>query len=469
MDAKLVAGYITSNSDFSQLPDVAAAAGLDSKDVGMVRYIASAALDDLKRAITADSLSESNKAVTKISEELSIGKDKVAGFVNEIRAELKLDCSDGSIINVNNIGNNTYLGIGGLLFKPSKEQTGLFDLVRYTGEGGDVVVPRRIRFTDLVYNVEEIEENTFRNTDVKTIVIPEGYVSVDAGAFEGCSKLESVSIPASLEKIGEGAFRKCGSLRRFDVAEGSESFWTDEYGILYTKDKRSLIHAPGALEGEVELPEELVFIRDSAFHGCSKVTKVTIGPNVKRIGKSVFSGCSSLEGIDLPASVTEVAEYAFRGCSSMRSICVDADNHVFASLGGILYKKDMKTLVRAPGSFEGDLEIPASVETISSGAFQECEKISTVRMGDSVKDVMNEAFKGCASLTSVTFGKNVENIGKYAFMGCQELDSVVLPDSVKSLGTWAFGECRSLRKASVPKDLDILMSAFPQETEIEKR
>ncbi len=467
MDAKLVAGYLMSGADFSKLPDVAEAAGLESKDANMLRYVVSAAPEDLKKAISSASATEAAKAVTRISEDLSVGKEKLADIIDQIRYELEVEvASKDTTLNVNNIGNNNYLGLGGLIFKPSKDFKDTFDLVRYMGEGGDVKLPMKIRVIDLVYKVEEIEANTFRNTDVRSVVIPEGYRIMETGVFDGCEHLESVSIPSTMESIGNGAFKKCKKLAKIEVAEGNKSFWTDEYGILYTSDRKFLIQAPGALEGDVTLPESLEVICDTAFNGCEKVTGVTMGPKVKRIGKSAFSGCSSLSRIKIPASMSEISDYAFNGCASLPSIDADDGEH-FVSRGGLLYSKDMKTLVRAPGAISREVVLPDTVETIGQGAFQSCEKLSKVTM-KGVRTISNEAFKGCISLLSAPLD-GVESIGKYAFMGCVELDSVVVPDSVKSIGTWAFGECKSLKKASVPGNIDILPSVFPQDAEVTKR
>ncbi len=467
MDAKLVAGYLISGADFSKLPDVAEAAGLESKDANMLRYVVSAAPEDLKKAISSVSATEAAKAVTRISEDLSIGKEKLAEIIDQIRYELEVEvASKDTTLNVNNIGNNNYLGLGGLIFRPSKDFKDAFDMVRYMGEGGDVKLPIKIRATDLVYKVEEIEENAFRNTDVRSVEIPEGYLVMESGVFDGCEHLVSVSIPATMEKIGNGAFKKCKNLAKIEVKEGNKSFWTDGYGILYSSDRKFLIQAPGALEGDVVLPENLEVVCDTAFNGCEKITGVALGQKVKRIGKSAFSGCSSLSKMKIPASMSEISDYAFNGCASLQSLEADDGEH-FVSRDGMLFSKDMKTLVRAPGAISGEVVLPDTVETIGHGAFQSCEKLTKVVMNN-VRTISNEAFKGCISLLSAPLD-NVESIGKYAFMGCVELDSVVVPDSVKTIGTWAFGDCKSLKKASVPGSLDILPSVFPQDAEVTKR
>ena len=61
------------------------------------------------------------------------------------------------------------------------------------------------------------------------VVIKEGITSIGSSAFNGFSKLKSVSIPSSLQEIGKNAFSGCTSLTEFPFSEnisqiGSSAF-----------------------------------------------------------------------------------------------------------------------------------------------------------------------------------------------------------------------------------------------------
>ena len=62
-------------------------------------------------------------------------------------------------------------------------------------------------------------------------------------------------------------------------------------------------------------------ISANAFKNNKRLRKVTIGSNVKKIGKSAFSGCKSLRTIYLKTKVlTSVGKSALKGISSKAKI-----------------------------------------------------------------------------------------------------------------------------------------------------
>ncbi len=55
-------------------------------------------------------------------------------------------------------------------------------------------------------------------------------------------------------------------------------------------------------------------LRASAFEDCPKLTKVTLGKNVEKIGKNAFKGCKKLKAITINSSELEsVGKNAFKG------------------------------------------------------------------------------------------------------------------------------------------------------------
>lgn len=85
-------------------------------------------------------------------------------------------------------------------------------LVRYTGGGGDVVIPE---------GVTSIGDGAFGvHYALISITIPEGVTSIGKAAFGNCSNLESISIPTSVTSIGWAAFAGCSSLTNIVIPEG---------------------------------------------------------------------------------------------------------------------------------------------------------------------------------------------------------------------------------------------------------
>jgi hypothetical protein len=67
---------------------------------------------------------------------------------------------------------------------------------------------------------------------------------------------------------------------------------------------------------------------------------------------------------------------------------------------GVLYSKDMKTLVQYPaGSTAASFSVPSSVTTIQAGAFEGSAKLTKLTISNKVTKIGTDAFKGCSKLT----------------------------------------------------------------------
>ena len=74
------------------------------------------------------------------------------------------------------------------------------------------------------------------------------------------------------------------------------------------------------------------------------------------------------------------------------------------------------------------------------GAFEGCEKLTTVTLPSSVTTIGSFAFRDCNSLTSINLSNctNLKNIESSAFYKCTNLTKIILPTSLESIGNWAF-------------------------------
>lgn len=78
---------------------------------------------------------------------------------------------------------------------------------------------------------------------------------------------------------------------------------------------------------------------------------------------------------------------------------------------------------------------------IVDSSFQNCKRLSSIVIPDTVTSVGTYSFFGCSSLTSIDFGKGLKTIGNAVFYYCSSLTYIVIPDSVVSIGTNAFYTC----------------------------
>ena len=207
-------------------------------------------------------------------------------------------------------------------------------------------------------NITIPEKVTYNSTEYSV-------TSIGDYAFNGCSALTSITIPNSVTSIGDVAFNYCSSLT------------------------------------SITIPNSVTSIGESAFRYCSSLTSITIGNSVTSIGDDAFEYCTSLTSISIPNSVTSIGESAFEDCSSLTSIEVDANNQNYASIDGVLYNKDVTTLICCPEG-KTSITIPNSVTSIGEKAFSGCSSLTSITIPNSVTSIGDHAFYNCSSLTSIT-------------------------------------------------------------------
>ena len=129
-----------------------------------------------------------------------------------------------------------------------------------------------------------------------SVTIPDSVTSIGDSAFASCTSLTSVTIPDSVTSIGGGAFAWCTSLTGIWVTEGNSHYSSDASGVLFSKDKTTLVQYPGAFAAYA-IPDSVTSIGAGAFGGCTSLTSVTIPDSVTSIGDGAFASCTSLTDV----------------------------------------------------------------------------------------------------------------------------------------------------------------------------
>lgn len=132
----------------------------------------------------------------------------------------------------------------------------------------------------------------------RNVVIPDGVREVEERWFMN-SEIESVTIPASVTTIGNEAFRDCKRLLKV-VFEKRSTAKTIRENAFWGCDKLT----------KVVLPEGLKIIRSYAFYCCKSLKTLKLQDGLEKIGVRCFAE-SGLEELIFPESTREVGTEAF--------------------------------------------------------------------------------------------------------------------------------------------------------------
>ena len=244
-------------------------------------------------------------------------------------------------------------------------------------------------------------------------------------------------------------FSGCGAASAFLGIESNEIEYAIENGeAAVTKVPNKVTITKIVIPDEYEgVP--VTKINDFSVVNLEYTTEITIGKNVKEIGP-----------------------WAMENNQHVTAFNVDDNNEFFCDVDGVLFTKDMKTLLFYPLAKDvvdtkdengndiqiSEYTIPDGVETIRTKAFYKCGKIAKVVIPDSVKNIEEKAFFRCSSLNDLTLSQNVEVIGKDAFGFCSAISEINIPSTIKQIDTYAFYNCTSLLTINVDaKESDITL------------
>lgn len=249
-------------------------------------------------------------------------------------------------------------GAEGVLLSCPSAKSGNYDIPDGTTEIGDYAFYGCWQLTGItiINNVTSIGEYAFWGcTQLAYITISADSVleSIGSSAFFECFGVSEITIPQSVTFIGATAFGDWTEdqtiVMNVDVSfvwqwdvdwalqcyaqinwGGNSALATE--GLQYTLTNVGYEVSVGSSlsdndnNGTVVIPAvyngyPVVGVAESGFFDCQGLVKVMfIGNNLMYIGNNAFAGCSNLTAINIPHGVTHIGQEAFCGCSQLQSI-----------------------------------------------------------------------------------------------------------------------------------------------------
>lgn len=239
-------------------------------------------------------------------------------------------------------------------------------------------------------------------SELLSVIIPTSVDSISDGAFWGCIKLPAISIPASVKKIGYYVFFGCTALTDINADAANTNFSSVD-GVLYNKDKSTLLVYPaGKPDVSYTIASSVDTIGAYAFSYCKNLTSITIPSTVVYITHAAFSECNGLTTMFIPSSVTFFNNNPFYDCAGMTAVTVDPANQYNESVDGVLFSKDLSTIIYYPPAHSGSsYVIPSTVDYVRSSVFLNCTGLTSVTIPASVRMIRSGMFSGCTGMTCI--------------------------------------------------------------------
>lgn len=198
----------------------------------------------------------------------------------------------------------SYFEDSGVINAQKNTQANTFDfeiingVLYYHGKGGNITIPE---------GVETIGIEAFKNSNIHSVIIPDGVKKICNSAFANCKDLESVIISDTVNVIGSQAFKNCTNLKEVILSKKIVEISDD---VFLKCESLYNIH----------LPEGLIRIGNRAFKDCFKLKHIYLPENLQSIGQYAFCKCENMESIEIPKDVTVINEGCFFLCGKLKNI-----------------------------------------------------------------------------------------------------------------------------------------------------
>ena len=241
-------------------------------------------------------------------------------------------------------------------------------------------------FSNLI-NYEELQENSIYTIDdwvlgfkgsQTEISVPSGTKGIAERAFSK-TKVNKLFIPSSVDFVGNNILPEVTGAYVGVFVEG-----TDDIKQTWSKNCFKTFN--------------LLSSKKFVYYNYTNEDVVKFDEKLKNVGSSIedFAYRAYDTNLREPIYVDENVEFlepqAFYFTNAAEFI-VDENNPYFCSVDGIIYTKDLKTLVAYPNKKEGStFTIPSTVENISDFAFNNCLQLESLIIPKTVKYVGAGAF-----------------------------------------------------------------------------
>ena len=241
---------------------------------------------------------------------------------------------------------------------------------------GDLVLSSTVMYNGVTYTLVGIKNNAFEGGDLTGIEIPDTVTFIEVEAFYNCKSLKNIKIGNGLETIEPSAFENVTALETFSI---------DVVTPIALSSFQEVFNGVDVASVYLEVPEasktaymEATIWKDFSFEAPTVDYFTIDGVNYRIVNEEM--------------SYVEVAELS----------CYSGDLVLEET---IVYNSVSYTLVGLAKNAFG----------YYNDSTKRCDELTSIVIPDSVTYINESAFDSCQALTEITIGNGLITLGQYAF------------------------------------------------------
>lgn len=186
----------------------------------------------------------------------------------------------------------------------------------------------------------------------------------------------------------------------------------DDQGLTYTLNAAD--HTATVASYDDSAQDGVIDIPDTVTSGGQSYKVTAIGEYAFNPSRTI----TKVSSVFIPVTVTSIGRLAFRCCKFLATVTF-AEGSQLKSIGNSAFSGTDPAHPRFK-----EIQIPDSVETIGTNAFQNCQDLESITLPASLKTIESSAFSSCRNLSEIRLPTSLKAIQSYVFDGCSSLETV---------------------------------------------
>ena len=259
--------------------------------------------------------------------------------------------------------------------------------------------------------LKKISSYTFLRCGFEELELPEGINEIGTSAFAENHNLTTVKFPSTVYAIKGTAFNGCEKLRNIVIAEGNKNL-TLENGILLCNNK-------------INNRTEIVTILEEAID--TETNTFIVPDSVTYLSEGALNKYKNITTVQIPASVQTISPLFIE--KDITNVII-VDNPRYEVIGNAVYTKGTEneavTMVRYFGN-EATVNVKDGTKIIGQYCFID-KSLSQINLPNTLENISSLAFQGCKNLKSLSLGEKVKTFSAMSIYG-SGIEEIILGEN----------------------------------------